>query len=255
MRPAARQYSSVLVSFCIPAHNEEAMLPRTLRAIHESARACGLEYEIVVADDASTDGTGASAREGGARVVSIDRRQISAARNAAAAGARGEVLVFVDADTQVNAGAVGQAMAAVREGAIGGGSPMRFDGRVPMTARLVLPVFNLAMRLSKLTGGAFLFCTREAFAAAGGWDEQLFASEEIWMAGALKRQGRFVIVRTPVLTSGRKLRTYSAVEIVWMLMRLAVRPRSSLRSRERLGLWYDERRKDPGDPAAGSGGA
>ena len=206
----------------------------------------------MVADDASTDVT-AAAREGGARVVSIDRRQMSAARNAAAAGARGEVLVFVDADTQVNAGAVGQALAAVREGAIGGGSPMRFDGRVPMTARLVLPVFNLAMRLSKLTGGAFLFCTREAFAAAGGWDEQLFASEEIWMAGALKRQGRFVIVRTPVLTSGRKLRTYTALEIVWMLMRLAVRPRSSLRSRERLGLWYDGRRKDPGDPAAGGG--
>ena len=74
----------MLISFVIPAHDEEHLLPRTLDAIHATARELGLEYEIVVADDASTDRTAALAQERGARVVSIARRQISAARNAGA---------------------------------------------------------------------------------------------------------------------------------------------------------------------------
>ena len=46
-----------MISFVIPAHNEEACLVRTLQAIHDSARATGQPYEIVVANDASTDAT------------------------------------------------------------------------------------------------------------------------------------------------------------------------------------------------------
>lgn len=238
----------MMVSFCIPAHNEELLLPRTLGAMHAAARACNIEYEIVVADDASTDGTAAAARAGGAVVVQIDRRQIAAARNAAARASRGEVLFFVDADTQVSAGAVAEALEAMRSGAAGGGASMRFDGQVPRFARVLLPVLNFKFRMRKLTGGAFLFCTRIAFDRAGGWDEALFAGEELWMAGAVKRVGRFVIVRTPVLTSGRKLRTHTGWEILWMVLRMAVRPRKSLRDRTRLGLWYDVRRVDPGNP-------
>ncbi len=63
-----------------------------------------------------------------------------------------------------------------------------------------------------MTGGCFLYCTREAFDAVGGFDESLFASEELTMSSALQRFGgrrRFVIIRTPVITSGRKLRVYS----------------------------------------------
>jgi glycosyltransferase involved in cell wall biosynthesis len=43
-----------MISFIVPAHNEQACLPRTLRAIHDSARVVGQPYEIIVVDDAST---------------------------------------------------------------------------------------------------------------------------------------------------------------------------------------------------------
>ena len=46
-----------MISFVVPAYNEERYLEATLRAIHSSARAAGELYEIVVADDASTDAT------------------------------------------------------------------------------------------------------------------------------------------------------------------------------------------------------
>src|SRR6202012_5387512 len=95
--------SARMISFIVPAHNEQACLGGTLRTIHESARAAGVAYEIVVANDASTDATAEVARENGARVVSVNHRQIAATRNSGARAAVGERLFFVDADTMINA--------------------------------------------------------------------------------------------------------------------------------------------------------
>lgn len=228
--------SSMFVSFCIPAHNEEGELPGTLRAIHGAA--AGLNYEIVVADDASTDATASLARELGARVVTIGRRQIASARNAAAREAGGSVLFFVDADTRINAQAVTQALRLLDSGCVGGGGPMEFDGDVPAYARMSLPFVLLLFRVTRLTGGAFFFCTREAYLAAGGWDETLFASEEIAFAKALKHIGKFRLVRAKVTTSGRKMRLLLWRVIAGTLWRAIMSGGGTLRSREELDVWY-----------------
>lgn len=120
-----------LISFIIPAHNEERLLGRTLSAIDQAARALGDPVEIIVVDDASTDRTAGIAHAQGARVVSVTCRQIAATRNAGAREASGETLVFVDADTIVTEAAVRAAIAAMRGGAVGGGCAFRFDGRLP----------------------------------------------------------------------------------------------------------------------------
>jgi len=91
--------TGIVISFIVPAYNEEAELPGTLHAIRSAA--VGYEHEIVLVNDGSTDATGAIGEEFGARVISIDRRQIAAARNAGAATARGNVFIFVDADTRI----------------------------------------------------------------------------------------------------------------------------------------------------------
>ena len=67
-------------------------------------------------------------------------------------------------------------------------------------------------RLAGLASGSFLFCTRSAFEVVGGFDERRYASEEVWLSLALRKQGRFVILREHVITSGRKLRGYSLRE-------------------------------------------
>ena len=92
-----------MISFVIPAHNEVELIGRTLTAIHESARATGEVYEIIVADDSSDDGTGTIAQQFGARVVAVHFRKIAATRNAGARMASGDLLFFVDADTMVTA--------------------------------------------------------------------------------------------------------------------------------------------------------
>jgi glycosyltransferase involved in cell wall biosynthesis len=225
-----------VISFVIPAHNEAELIGRTLAAMHESARATGEPYEVIVADDASLDDTGVIAREHGARVVAVNFRKIAATRNAGARVATGDLFFFVDADTTVTAPAVRAAVRAMRGGAVGGGAAVRFDGPVPLYAaileRVVLPML---LPLLKMAPGCFLFCTRRAYLAAGGFDEGLFWSEEVAFGKRLKRQGRFVILREFVITSGRKVRAHSGLDLLRVGVRLALGQRAA------LDYWYGPR--------------
>ena len=90
--------NSFMVSFIIPAHNEEALLGRTLESISLAARKIAIPFEIIVVDDASEDQTAALARTAGATVVSVQLRPLSAVRTAGARFSQGDVLLFVDAD-------------------------------------------------------------------------------------------------------------------------------------------------------------
>ena len=234
------------VSFVVPAHNEDPLLAATLTAIHTAAKACAVKYEIVVADDASTDRTAHVAAESGARVVSVQHRQIAATRNSGARATNGEILVFVDADTLINEGVLRAALDTIASGAIGGGAAVTFDGEIPLYARLVTPLLTALMRWMRLAAGCFVFCTRSAFDAAGGFDERLFGAEELALSIALKKLGRFVILREAVLTSGRKLRTYSGWEVLGIMLRGALSGGTMVRHRDQMHLWYAPRRTDPG---------
>lgn len=145
----------------------------TLSTIDQAAQALGEPFEAIVVDDASTDRTAAIAREHRARVVSARCRQIAAARNAGAREADGEMFVFVDADTIITEAAVRGAIAAMRGGAVGGGCAFRFDEPLPRYGRVLAAVAVPLYRVLRLASGCFLFCTREAYGAAGGFDEAL----------------------------------------------------------------------------------
>jgi glycosyltransferase involved in cell wall biosynthesis len=232
----------------VPAYNEEPLLGHTLSALTSAGKALLEPFEIVVADDASTDRTVEIAKEHGCRVVTVNHRQIAATRNAGANAATGEFLIFVDADTLVTDEVVRGAVAAMRNGSVGGGCHIRFDGRLPFYARFLLVALIPLYRLLGLAAGCFIFCTREAFLAVGGFDESMFGGEEVAMSRSLGRQGRFVIIREYVTTSGRKMRTYSAREILGTLMKLAIKGPKSVRQREGLDIWYGDRRPDPENP-------
>src|SRR3954466_6504212 len=83
-----------MISFIVPAHNEEACLGRTLEAIRESADGLALAHEIIVVNDASSDRTAEIASEHKARVVDVKHRQIAATRNSGARTAVGDRLFF-----------------------------------------------------------------------------------------------------------------------------------------------------------------
>jgi glycosyltransferase involved in cell wall biosynthesis len=233
-----------MISFIIPAYNEEKLIGATVDAIVAAARAVREPFEVIVVDDASTDRTAAVAEAQGARVVPVNRRQIAATRNAGARAARGDVFIFVDADTIMPQATLRAALAALRSGAVGGGSRVRFDGMVPRYARVLLPVFSGLLGVLRIAAGCFIFCRREAFEATGGFNERLFASEEVDMSRALGRHGCFVVLREQVITSGRKLRQYSAGQILGLSAHLILKGRRGLANRDALGIWYDGRREE-----------
>src|SRR5207237_2881616 len=105
-----------MISFIIPAYNEELELASTIASIRAWALGVTQPYEMIVVDDASTDATAELAAQAGARVISINRRQIAAARNAGARAAQGDYLFFVDADTRINPKHIYEAVAALKAG-------------------------------------------------------------------------------------------------------------------------------------------
>jgi len=236
-------YVSLMISFIVPAYNEELELPSTIAAIHAAASGASQAYEIIVVDDASTDATPEIAAKAAAQVVSINRRQIAAARNAGARAARGGVLFFVDADTRINTTHVVEAIAALSAGCSGGSARVITDGTIPLWGRIFVRTFCAIYFANNLGAGAFLFTTRKHFDAIGGFDEQLFIGEEIFFSLALRKVGRFKVLREPIVTSGRKLRMYSAGTILARSLAIVIRGTRAARSRDRLDLWYDGKRE------------
>ena len=232
-----------MISFIVPAYNEEAELPGTLRAIHSSA--IGYEYEIVLVNDGSTDATAIIGAQFGARVISIERRQIAASRNAGAKASRGDVLIFVDADTRIGPEHVRGAMDALESGFAGGGCRLDFDGEIPPWGKVMFHVFSTLYFGLNLGAGAFLFTTRENFFAAGGFDEIYYAAEEVFFTVALKRLGRFKLLREAAITSGRKLRMYSGWKIFGGLFSVLFGGPRGVMSRKKLDLWYGGEREKP----------
>jgi glycosyltransferase involved in cell wall biosynthesis len=232
-----------MISFIIPAHNEQAWIGRCVSAIRSGAESLGEPHEIIVVDDASTDITASVARQHGAQVVRVEHRQIAATRNSGAQHAHGDILFFVDADTLTNGPAIQSALHAVRTGSIGGGCVPRFEGWLPWWFRMIEPLIKPAVRLARfLPSGAFLFCTRSAFQAAGGFNENYYAAEEVAFVAALKRQGRFAILAETVSTSGRKFREHSFLTFARLSARLVFFGSRGVRSRTGLDYWYEPKR-------------
>jgi glycosyltransferase involved in cell wall biosynthesis len=91
----------------IPCYNQARFLPLAIRSASNQSPAT---VECIVIDDGSTDETAAVAREHGVRVIRQPNRGLSAARNAGLVAARGEFVVFLDADDELLPGAIARSV-------------------------------------------------------------------------------------------------------------------------------------------------
>jgi glycosyltransferase involved in cell wall biosynthesis len=239
------------VSVVVPAYNEESGLAATLRRIREAMTAFdvyGWSSELIVCDNHSTDRTAAIAVDEGAAVVFEPINQISRARNAGAARATGDWLVFVDADSHPSRELfLDMARAIDRGRCLAGGSTVRLDISQP-AATLIVHLWNGISRVMRWAAGSFLFCETAAFRELGGFSLELYAAEEIDLSRRLKqlgrRTGRSVVIlrRHPILTSGRKARLYTPREGLTFMIRTIMQRGRTLRSADECYQWYDGRR-------------
>lgn len=239
------------VSVVVPAYNEEKLIVSTLRSIIEAAvafeqRAC--EWELIVCDNNSTDRTSELARAEGAKVVFEPINQIGRARNCGAAAASGDWLIFVDADSQPSRELFADVVNTMRSGKyLAGGSTVKLEGDYRV-GKAITGFWNSISRTGTWLAGSFIFCQRSVFEEIGGFDEKLYASEELDLTIRLKRVARarkqkiVILHRHPLLTSARKLHLYSAREHLGLIGRMILRRGHPLRSREECFTWYDGRR-------------
>lgn len=179
-------------SVVIPAYNEEQYLPRLLDSI-EVARANYSggpeEIEVIVADNDSTDRTAEVATAAGARVVTVTKRRIAAARNGGGHAACGEIVCFIDADSALDPqtfDAIDKAMSSGRY--IGGATGIRLERK----SLGLLTAYCVCMTLVMIVGidSGVVFCRREDFEAVGGYDESRLYAEDVLFPLALRRLGR-----------------------------------------------------------------
>ncbi|MEY3479900.1 MAG: hypothetical protein RIQ71_675 [Verrucomicrobiota bacterium] len=234
-------------SFLLPAYNEEALVGRAVASIRAAAERCGLgSYEIVVCDNASTDRTADIAESAGARVVHESHRQIARARNAAAAASTGMRLVWLDADAMLTPEVLRATQESFACGRFcGGGAQVELEGEVlGWSARRTVDTWNWIARTFRFAAGSYVFARRDAWAETGGFNEEVYAGEEIGFARELKRWGKarglgFRVLEHPVPSSARKVRQFTLRQTLWQLA-VCAWP-GNLGRRDRCSFWYERR--------------
>lgn len=239
------------VSVVIPAFNEEKLLGACLDSVRAafSAQQQSPDYEIVVCDNNSTDGTSALAAAKGITVVFEPLNRIAGARNRGAAAASGDWLLFIDADSRLSPATLAATLLLIRSGTCcGGGALVAFDPPPPAWGAALTRFWNFLSVSFKLAAGSYLFCRRDAFTALGGFSPWLYAAEEIELSGALKVWGRArgldfrIITSAPHLSSARKFRMYGAGEFLREVFTFLRGPFSAVRDPARLKIFYGGKR-------------
>lgn len=242
---------NVKISIIVPAFNEEKLIERSLQSIQSAATTflqLGWEHEIIVCDNNSSDRTGKLARAQGARVFFEPVNQISRARNAGAAAANGQWLVFVDADSFPSAELFAEMAAQIQsDRCIGGGATVELDQPARWAFGSIW-VWNYLSRWQRWMAGSFIFCEALAFRKLGGFSRELFVAEEIEFSKRLnelaKSWGQRVIIlhRHPLRTSARKIHLYSLREYIFFLLKSFLGLGRTFKDREACAPWYDGRR-------------
>jgi rSAM/selenodomain-associated transferase 2 len=191
---------SPAISIIIPAVNESP----TLRAILAAIRSPVHPFETIVVDGRSSDETAAVAEAGGARVVSSPCRQRAYQLNLGARQARGEILLFLHADTVLPEGALDQIVYRLQDRQIMGGA---FARRYSSPSRVLRFTCLLARWRNQLIGWHLgdqaMFVRRSVFFQLGGFREvDLF--EDLDFSRRLKKFGRLVTLLPCVTSSSRR---------------------------------------------------
>lgn len=203
-------------SVIVPTWNEA----RTLPALLESLRHQTVDgFEILVADSGSTDATEAVARSFGARYVPGERKGPAEGRNRGAREARGEILVFVDADCVVAQDLLQRIGLSLEDRSVVGGATLFRPADGTWGERALFFMANAYQRAMIAWGfphnaGFCFFFRRSAFERLTGMREDLLLNETHDIALRSRPLGTFVSLSVYVSTSTRRFRKHGFARTV-----------------------------------------
>lgn len=203
------------ISLIIPAYNEELLIEKMLvsvmKAKKEFERTEKNVLEVIIVDNNSQDKTVEIVKKHDVIVVHEEVHNIARVRNAGARYATGEILCFLDADSEISTNMfnlINKYMLTNKY--VGGGTKFKLDRR-NLTFSLVFVASVLATHIIGLSG-VMIYTKKDFFDKIGGFNERFYAAEDIDFVLRLRELGKQKglkycnIYRGYVVTSSRKFK-------------------------------------------------
>lgn len=235
------------LSIVIPAWNEEKSVGRTIvsvrRAIAHYERERSATAEIIVVDNNSSDRTSVVAREHGATVVFEPVNNIGKARNAGARAARGKFIAFCDADNQVTENLLALIHDHLSDLKIVGGGTWIQPERHSLKIDFFYFIWGMYVRCSRV-GVGMMHCRKEDFDAIGGFDETIFAAEDVQLAYDLRKLGKprgqkfNLIQKGWIITSTRKIDQLPLHVMLGKIIGFGFGLQKKIRNKKYCEHWY-----------------
>jgi glycosyltransferase involved in cell wall biosynthesis len=241
--------SEPTLSVIIPAWNEENYIGHAIDSLKRAAalyeRERGCTAEIIVVDNNSSDRTGEVARQHGAQVVHEPVNNIGKARNAGARAARGKYIAFCDADNQVTENLITLIHDHLENPKIAGGGTWIEPARRNLKINFFYFLWGIYVRCSRV-GVGMMHCRKADFEAFGGFDETIYAAEDVQLAYDLKKIGKprgqkfNLIHKGWIITSTRKIDQTPLLTMIAKLIGFGFGLQKKIRSKEYCEHWYEK---------------
>lgn len=234
-----------LYSIVIPAFNEEKYLPHTLESVKNSMQHIKDNGELIVVDNNSTDQTAVIAKKFGATVIFEKLNQIATARNAGGKKAQGEFIIFLDADTTLTAEILQKALKLLKSGVAGGGITIQFNKKLAKPYIALVGLWNLFSKTFKIGAGCFIFCQKQVFDEIEGFNENLYASEELYFCLNLKKWAKkhnkkvFIIHDISIVSSARKFEWFKPWQFWGLIIMIFFLPLFGFSKKMTQKWWYE----------------
>jgi glycosyltransferase involved in cell wall biosynthesis len=246
---------SMTVSVIIPALNEEALIFETLESVHRALCVLppAVTAEVIVVDNGSTDHTRRVVEKASSLVRLLDcpSKGAARARNLGARCSRGDILVFLDADTTIPEGSINDIVEQCSRNGITAGMTKLGPRDGGFRACCWWFFWNSVRRLPLPRAKAmpaFMFCTRSAFEELGPFNEDVAIGEEWPILAEIYRTRRneFIYLRSiTAWTSSRRMELISFgyarlfLKYVWAILDYRGRVHYSATIRHRTAAFQD----------------
>lgn len=208
--------SIMSVSIIVPVWQEAEVIEDSLRALEPLRRA---GHEVLVVDAGSPDGSARKAAPLCDRVIESGKGR-AAQMNAGASAARGNLLLFLHADTQLPERALAELRNFYTHSERSWGRfDVRLNGERPLF-RVIAWFMNQRSRLTGIcTGDQAMFVRRDAFEALGGF-QPVPLMEDVEFSRRLCLVSRPFCIKEPVVTDSRRWRKHGAWRTVFLMWQL-----------------------------------